>query len=122
MLSHPTPPDPMNITNTKLKEYPFLKEMYQDDYFPKFLVDKCKNILVDLCLKIEEQKPSTDEELFTLTHAATDRINDLVDDFEANDSEIETGAREALGANFDYIVKAYGFDVDIEDVIATRDW
>ncbi|WP_307648499.1 DUF5713 family protein [Variovorax boronicumulans] len=32
-------------------------------------------------------------------------------------------AREAIGADFDTIVRTYGFvDVDIEDVIATRDW
>ena len=96
--------------------------MYQDSYFPDHLVDKCKNILVNLCLQIEDHKPSTNEELFALTHSATDKINDLADDFESHDSEIETAAREALGADFDFIAKSYGFEVDVEDVIATRDW
>lgn len=115
-------PTPMIITNSKLTGYKFLKDMYKDGYFPDFLVDKCKQILVDLSVQIETKKPSTDAELFELTHAATERINDLAEEFEDNDSELETGAREALGEDFAFIVEAYGFEVDIEDVIAPRDW
>jgi Family of unknown function (DUF5713) len=29
---------------------------------------------------------------------------------------------DSIGENFGFIVDSYGFDVDIEDVIATRDW
>jgi hypothetical protein len=36
---------------------------------------------------------------------------------------LETVAREIMAENFYYIVRAYGFlDVDIEDVIAPRNW
>lgn len=115
-------PTTMTITNAKLTEYKFLKDMYEDGYFPNFLVDKCKTILVELCVQIETQKPSTDADLFKLTHAATERINDLAEEFEENDSELETGAREAFGEDFGFIVEAYGFEVDIEEVIAPRDW
>ncbi len=111
------------MNNNTMKNYKFLEEMYSDGYFPDFLVDKIKLILVELCESIESEKPQSNEELIKLTHAATDRINDLEDEFEENESELETGAREAMAENFDYIVKAYGFsDVDIEDVIATREW
>lgn len=34
------------LSNTKLKDYSFLECMYSDSYFPKHLVDKCKNILL----------------------------------------------------------------------------
>jgi len=110
------------LTNSKIKEYSFLDCMYQDAYFPKFLVDKCKNILVNLCSKIETTKPSNLEELYKLTHAATNEINDLQDEFFKNNSEIETGARECLAVNFEFVAKAYGFEADIEELIATRDW
>lgn len=113
---------PMNITNPALKDYQFLAAMYRDDYFPGFLVDKCKEILIEFCLEIERQKPTTDEGLFALSHAATNRINELADDFMMNDSELETVAAEFLAADFAFIVNAYGFNVDIEEVIATRDW
>ena len=113
----------MSISNEKIANYDFLRGMYNDGYFPDFLVDKIKKILIELCESIEKVQPKDDESLLMLTHAATERINDLAEEFEENDSELETGAREVMGADFDYIVRAYGFDeVDIEDVIAPRDW
>lgn len=113
----------MTITNEQLKHYDFLRGMYSDGYFPNFLVDKIKNILVCLCEQIESENPQDAQTLLKLTHTATEKINDLEEEFEENDSELETGAREVMGADFDHIVKAYGFlDVDIEDVIAPRDW
>jgi hypothetical protein len=112
----------MAITNDQLKDYQFVQDMYADDYFPKFLVDKCKAILIRLCETIEAQKPADDESLLQLTRAATNEFNDLTVEFEENDSDFETAAREAVAADFDFIVKAYGFDLDVEDVIATRDW
>jgi len=106
-----------------MKNYQFLKEMYDDDYFPNFLVDKIKGILVELCEQIEREVPKSQESLFVFTHEATRKINALDDAFEKNESELETGARESIAEDFQYIVCAYGFnDVDIEDVIAPRDW
>lgn len=112
----------MELKNEKMKSYEFLKDMYQDGYFPNFLVDKGKKILVDLCLEIESKAPKIDDELFVLTHAATELFNDLQEEFEENDSELETGARESIGEDFYTILKAYGYEVDVEDAIATRDW
>lgn len=111
-----------DLINTKIKNHSFLECMYSDTYFPKFLVDKCKHILVHFCSKIESEKPTNLEELYKLSHSATDQINDLQDEFYENDSEIETAARECFGAEFEFISKAYGFDADIEELIATREW
>jgi hypothetical protein len=111
------------ILNEKMQSYEFLTGMYRDGYFPDFLVDKIKGILVSLCESIEVQKPQNEASLLKLTHASTEQINQLHEEFEENDSELETGAREDMAENFEFIVRAYGFDsVDIEDVIATRDW
>jgi hypothetical protein len=113
----------MPVHNEVVKVHNFLSEMYKDSYFPDFLVDKIKSILVDMCEQIESTNPSSDDELFRLTHAATERINELEEEFEENDIELETGARENIAENFDFLVKAYGYsDVDIEDVIAPREW
>jgi len=110
------------LANPKIKEYAFLECMYQDPYFPKFLVDKCKNILLGLCSKIETNKPSNLKELYKLTHSSTNELNDLQDEFFNNNSEIETGARECLAINFEFVAKSYGFEADVEELIATRDW
>lgn len=89
----------MPITNETLKDYPFLQEMFDDDYFPDVLVEKGKKILIELCEQIESQKPKDLKALYALTHAATDRFNDLQEEFDENDSEIETAAREAIANN-----------------------
>jgi hypothetical protein len=102
--------------------YPFLAEMYEDDYFPKNLVDKGKTILVRLCERIESEKPQTLDALYQLTHSATEVFNELASEFEEQDSEIETAARDAIGSDFAAIAEAYGFEADVEELIAPRDW
>lgn len=113
----------MTIQNSKIKDYDFLLGMYRDGYYPDFLVDKIKGILMALCEDIEKENPQSQEALLILTHAATEKINALEEEFDENNSELETVAREVMGADFDYIVRAYGLmEIDIEDVIAPREW
>ncbi len=113
----------MNLSNTTMASYAFLKDMYRDTYFPADLVKKAESILIDLCREIEKSSPSNLSELYALTHAATDKFNDLQEEFYERDSEIETAAREAIAEDFANIAKAYGFaEADVEELIATRDW
>lgn len=100
----------------------FLKDMYEDGYFPDFLVDKIKAILISLCEKIEEVKPTSLEQLYKLTNESTELINDLAEEFEDNDSELETAARESIAESFEIIAQTYNFEADIEELIANRDW
>lgn len=113
----------MNIQNTQIQSYAFLQEMYDDDYYPTFLVDKCKAIFLNVCERIEQEKPQNLDELYAITHEATEQINDLQDEFDENDSEIETVARDCFGTTMYFIATAYDFeDADIEELIAPRDW
>ena len=112
----------MTIRHPKIQAYIFLEELYQDSYFPDFLVDRGEAILVHLCEQIESQQPTDDTALYVLTHASTEAFNDLQEAFYEHDSEIETAARECIAMDFDFIVRTYGFEVDIEEVIAGRDW
>ncbi|WP_192823784.1 DUF5713 family protein [Rufibacter sp. LB8] len=111
-----------NIKNETLRKHSFLQDMYADDYFPDFLVDKGKAILIQLCLEIEKAEPKTLDELYTLTHTATEKFNDLEDEFSENGSEIETAARENIAMDFEAISNAYGFEADVEELIAPRNW
>lgn len=110
------------ITNPEMREFSFVESMYADGWFPDHCVQKVEEVLVALCLRIEEETPESLEELYRLTHAATEEINELQDYFFEQGSEIETGAREAIAMDFERIAIAYGFDADVEELIAPRDW
>ncbi|WP_018353575.1 DUF5713 family protein [Longispora albida] len=113
----------MTITNQKVLDHEFLKQLSGDDYFPGHLLDEGREILQRLCARIEAGKPASLEALYALTHAATDEFNDLDEELHDAGSEIETIAREVIADDFWFIAKTYGFDnADIEQLIMNRDW
>jgi hypothetical protein len=113
----------MAPTNQQVATHPFLQRLYRDGYFPDHLVDKGKAILLRLCERIEAEQPADLDALYALTAVATEEFNLLEAEFEAADSEIETVAREEIGADFHFVARAYGFpDADHEELIAERNW
>lgn len=110
------------LTEDEIDQLSLLEEMYQDGYFPNELVDRLKQILVDACRSIETTAPKSEAELYVITHAATERINDLQGDFEEAESEIETVARDSIAVSFGKVATVYGFEADLEELVATRDW
>ena len=112
----------VDLDNEKIKNYSFLNCMYSDDYYPNFLVDECKQVLLQFCMNIEHDDPESLNELYALSRTATIRINMLQNKFFENGSEIETVARECLAINFENITLAYGFNATIEKLIEVREW
>ncbi|MBW3597634.1 MAG: hypothetical protein KY475_10200 [Planctomycetes bacterium] len=113
----------MSSEELKIDASKLLQGMYSDGYFPNFLVDKVRGVLEDACREIESQNPANHKQLYEITCRATERINDLQEEFEDNDSEIETAARDDIAVSFGYIASVYGFpDADLEELVATRDW
>lgn len=111
------------MTNQLVAGHTFLREMYQDSYFPDHIVDRGAAILQRLCERVEAEQPSDLEALYALTQAATEEFNLLDAEFAAAGSGIETTAREAIAEGFWFVASAYGFaDADVEKLIATRDW
>ena len=101
--------------------YQLLSDMYQDDYFPNFLVDKIQALLQQVIDLLETGE--TDLEVIqNKFDEIVEEINDLQDEFEENDSEIETAARDSIGETVDYILHWFNIDIDVEDAIAARDW
>ena len=76
--------------------YNLLDEMYQDNYYPAFLVDKVKDEL--------------------------QKVIDLLEEFDENDSEIETVARDCIGVTVAYILEWFNIPIDTEEAIRERDW
>ncbi|RQO57224.1 hypothetical protein DBR47_15440 [Paucibacter sp. KBW04] len=112
----------MAIANKAFKDYVFLADMLSDKYFPSDLVRKGQQVLIRLCETMEAERPVDLESLYKITQSATEEFNVLAEEFEANGSEIETAARESIGADFEFIAKAYGFDADLEELISNREW
>ncbi len=48
--------------------------------------------------------------------------NDLEEEFEENGSELETAARESIGATVAYILQWFEINIGVEDAIRERDW
>jgi Family of unknown function (DUF5713) len=105
------------MTKKLPSDFEYLKEMYEDDYFPDFLVDKIKNTVSF----IEQGNHSTDE-IQSSFDEMTLGINELEDEFMENDSEIETGARESIGDTVDKILTYFDIDIDVEEAIREREW
>jgi hypothetical protein len=101
--------------------YLLLDEMYQDEYYPDFLVDKVKNELQKVIDLLETGETGT-EVIQEKLDEAVRGINDLQEAFEENDSDIETVARECIGAAVIYILAWFDIPIDIEEAIRERDW
>ena len=105
----------------KFDENLYLADMYDDDYFPNFLVDKIKSYIVNVVQYLESGKHSIDD-IQTKFDMMTEDINNLHEEFEENDSEIETGARESIGETVNHILRHFSIDIDVETAIRNRDW
>jgi len=103
------------------ENYVILNAMYRDTYFPKHLVDKVKIPILNVVTYLESGETDK-EKIQEQLDAMTITINNLQDEFDENDSEIETGARESIGETVEYILKWFDVDIDTETAISQRDW
>lgn len=102
-------------------DYKLLDEMYQDEYYPNFLVDKIKNVLEEV-IKLLETGESDTEIIQNKLDEVVRKINDLQEEFDENDSEIETVARDCIGLNVSYILKWFNIPIEDEEAIREREW
>ena len=101
--------------------YKLLDEMYNDDYYPTFFLFIVKDELqkvIDLLESGETDIEVVQEKL----DEAVCGINDLQEEFDENDSEIETVARDCIGVTVAYILEWFDIPIDIEEAIRERDW
>ena len=101
--------------------YILLKEMYDDSYFPKKCVDKVAEQIKKVIVYIEKGGHSEDE-IQTKLDKMTIEINNLMEYFEENDSEIETVARDSIGETVSYILHYFNINIDDEEAIREREW
>ncbi|WP_185554148.1 DUF5713 family protein [Listeria booriae] len=102
-------------------EKDYLADMYRDPYFPDFLVDKIKTLLKEVVALLESGESDL-EVIQAAFDKATIGINELEEEFDDNDSEIETEARESIGETVNLILTHYKVAIDCEEAIREREW
>ena len=103
-------------------QYVLLQNMYEDTFYPHFLVDKIKWQFIHLIehfegadlRKLEQVQDKLDE--FTMF------INSMQQEFWDQDSEIETLASESITSTLEYILQWFEIDIPIEDALREREW
>ncbi len=103
------------------EEFEYVKDMFNDNYYPKNLVEQVKKLLQKVAVFIEGGK-HTYEEIQQKFDEATEMINNLQEKFEEQNSEIETIARDSIGETVAGILEFYNIDIDVETAIRERDW
>lgn len=110
------------MTPKKLRpDFIYLKKMYEDKFFPPFLVDKVRDTIKELVAFIEQGGHSKDEVQDELDNMVA-KINDLQEEFYSNNSEIETAARESIASTVEEILIYFDVYIDIEEALRDRDW
>ena len=99
-------------------DFVYLEDMYNDDYYPRFL----KDCIVEVVEFLEKEEYEDLEEVQEKLDEMTEKINDLQEEFDENDSEIETVARDSIRVTVEKILNYFGIDIDIEEAIRERDW
>ncbi len=101
--------------------YKLLDEMYQDEYYPNFLVDKIKDELQKV-IDLLETGENDIEVIQKKLDESVCAINELQEEFDENGSEIETVARDCIGETVGYVLEWFGIPIDMEEAIRERDW
>lgn len=110
------------MSTPKLPEdFEYLKEMYDDTFFPNFLVDKIKEIIQEVVTFLESGNHSM-VQIQDAFDAMTLKINAMQNEFDEHDSELETVARESIADTVDQILSYFDIDLDIEEAIRVREW
>ena len=86
----------------KFDEKLYLVDMYRDPYYPDFLVNKVKGLIVEVVNYLETGEQDMDQ-IQAKFDVMTIGINDLEEEFGQNGSEIETVARDSIGQTDRYL-------------------
>lgn len=111
----------MTLTNKRVHEHGFLAAMLNDSHYPAELVRAGQGLIFALAERIERRQPVGDA-IYVLTHETTCQFNELQKTFRERGSDIETTARDAITEDIEFVLEAYGYDVDLDQALATREW
>lgn len=102
-------------------QYILLEELYEDSFYPDFLIDKLKYLLEDFINYIEQQPiniSNVGDKIYELIENALSLQYEFLD----NDSEYDNLARECFIRNLEYIIQWFHLPLNLEEVLAEREW
>ena len=103
-------------------QYVLLQNMYEDTYYPQFLVDKIKWQFIHLIEQFEEADLGELDWVQDKLDEFTVFINSMQQEFWDQDSEIETVASESIASSLEYILEWFKIDIPLEDALREREW
>lgn len=102
-------------------QYILLEKLYEDSFYPDFLIDKIKYLLEDF-INFVEQKPKNMADVGDKIYDLIQNANSLQYEFLDNDSEYDNIAREYLIRNLEYIIQWFHLPINLEEALAEREW
>lgn len=102
-------------------QYMLLEQLYEDSFYPDFLVDKLKYLLEDF-INYLETNPKNQAEVEDKIYELIINVNNFQYEFLDNNSEFDNLARECLLHDLEYILNWFHFPIDVEKVRSTREW
>lgn len=102
-------------------QYILLEELYEDSFYPDFLIDKIKYLLEDF-INFVEQKPKNMADVGDKIYDLIQNANSLQYEFLDNDREYDNIAREYLIRNLEYIIQWFHLPINLEEALAEREW
>lgn len=102
-------------------QYILLEELYEDSFYPDFLIDKIKYLLEDF-INFVEQKPKNMADVGDKIYDLIQNANSLQYEFLDNDSEYDNIARECLIRNLENIIQWFHLPINLEEALAEREW
>ena len=102
--------------------YVLLQAMYEDSFYPYYLVDKIKWQFIHLIEFLEEADLKDQAAIQNRLDEFTLFINSLQQEFWDQDSEIETVARECIANNLEYILQWFKVQIPVDTALREREW
>ena len=99
-----------------------LLPMFDDEYYPDILVAEIKQHICQFAKKLDDTQV-TEAEIYQFAQHTMAAINKMKPQFEDLDSRLDDTATDYIAEAMMMVVQDAGyFDIDVEELIAYREW
>jgi len=99
-----------------------LTPMFEDEYYPDELVSRIKQLLLQFSEKITASSLSQTD-IYSSAQEIIVHINKMKPKFEQMDSSLDDAAADYIAEAMMMVVQEAGYlDIDMEELVANREW